>query len=111
MDVLFAQGKHAQQHPIKIIYLETLTPLDFQAQAMFVVPKRIFKKAHDRNKLKRRMKEAYRLEKNNFYAQLQSQNKKVVLAFIYTGKAAEDFNSIQKALLKLLGKIMGAKSN
>ncbi len=79
------------------------------AQAMFVAPKRNFKKAHDRNLLKRRMREAYRLNKNSFYQQLELAGKKVLLAFIYTAKKQEDFLVIENAVKKLLA--LAAKSS
>ena len=106
MDVLFAKGKHTQATPIKLVYLVTSTPLEFQAQAMFVVPKRGFKKAHDRNKLKRRMKEVYRLNKNLFYSALDSQKKHVVLAFIFTGKKIETYDVIKTSMHKLLNNLV-----
>lgn len=68
---------------------------------MFVVPKRQFKRAHDRNKLKRRMREVYRLNKNSFYENLNSVNKKMILAFLFVGKKQEDYVTIEKAVLKL----------
>lgn len=102
MEFLFASGKSSHAAPIKLIYMSGAEDLPFPAQAMFVVPKRLFKRAHDRNKLKRRMKEVYRLNKNNLYNTLQLKEKKVVLAFIYTGKVITDYQTIEKALLKLL---------
>ncbi|MBA3666092.1 MAG: ribonuclease P protein component, partial [Bacteroidetes bacterium] len=69
-------------------------------QAMFVVPKRQFKKAHDRNKLKRRMREAYRLHKSEFYEGLRVTDKKLILAFIFVGKKIEEYSTIEKAIVK-----------
>jgi ribonuclease P protein component len=101
IDLLFEKGKHQIAHPVKMIWIETPVNLIYPAQVMFVVPKRQFKKAHDRNKLKRRMREVYRLNKNSFYENLNSANKKMILAFLFVGKKQEDYLTIEKALLKL----------
>jgi ribonuclease P protein component len=82
--------------------METGVALAFPAQAMFVVPKRNFKRSPDRNKLKRRMREAYRLSKSGFYEALEQEGKKLVLAFIYTGKKQESFSVIDASVKKLL---------
>jgi len=86
--------------------METDVEMAFPAQVMFVVPKRNFKKAHDRNTLKRKMREIYRLNKNVFYDLVNAQGIKLVIAFIYTGKVEEPYATIEPALLKLLGKII-----
>lgn len=98
MDLLFSKGSSTFGHPLKFIFIAVETNLQFPAQALFVVPKRQFKKAHDRNKLKRRMREAYRLNKLNFYEQLNSANKKIICAFIYVGKKQEEYATIEKAI-------------
>ena len=105
MEVLFKNGLSSATYPIKLVYLETPVDLFYPAQSMFVVPKRLFKKAHDRNTIKRRMREIYRLNKAVFYEGLMEKNKKMILAFIYIGKKEEDYQTLQKALLKLLQKI------
>ena len=102
MDLLFSKGKNRLIHPVKITFLETPVNLQFPAQAMFIVPKRQFKKAHDRNKLKRRMREAYRLNKGDFYKHLNSMNKKIILAFIFVGKKIEEYPIIEQAIIKQL---------
>lgn len=103
---MFKRNKGLNVIPLKAVYLETPVPLVFPAQAMFVVPKKNFKRAVDRNKLKRRMREVYRLHKNAFYENLQLENKKMLIAFIYTGKKTEDYATIEKSLLKLLSGIL-----
>jgi ribonuclease P protein component len=102
MDVLFSKGKSLTNYPIKLVYLETPVNLEFSAQAMFVAPKRSFKRAHDRNKLKRRMREAYRLNKNTFYENLKTLDKKLILAIIYIGKKTEDYGMIETSIVKSL---------
>lgn len=105
MELLFKEGLSHASYPIKLVYLETPVNLIYPAQAMFVAPKRLFKKAHDRNTLKRRMREAYRVFKGEWYTSLEEKNKKVLLAFIYISKKEEDFEAIDKAIQKLLRKI------
>ena len=79
-----------------------ITPL----QVMFVVPKRNFKHAHDRNKLKRRMREAYRLNKQAIYDVLNPGGKKIIIAFIYTAKQQQHYPEIASAVTKLLGHVV-----
>ena len=109
MELLFGKGSSINAYPVKLVYSETPVDLDFQAQAMFVVPKRNYKKAHDRNKLKRRMREIYRLNKSTFYEALRLKNKKLIVAFIYTGKKQEEYSVIEKSILKLLNGVLNPK--
>lgn len=98
MELLFSKGKNNFVYPVKFIFTEVNTKLQYPAQALFVVPKRQFKKAHDRNKLKRRMREAYRLNKLNFYKGLKTSNKIIIAAFIYVGKKPEEYKTIEKSI-------------
>lgn len=102
MEVLFKEGLSQVSYPIKLVYIETPVNLIFPAQSMFVVPKRLFKKAHERNTLKRRMREVYRLNKNSLYDVLKEKDKKALLAFIYIGKKEEEYIVVEKAIKKLL---------
>ncbi|HOZ86912.1 MAG TPA: ribonuclease P protein component [Bacteroidia bacterium] len=105
IDLLFQKNKSSVAFPLKAVHIETATELLFPAQVMFVVPKRNFKKAHDRNTIRRRMREAYRLAKNSFYDKLKLQNKKLLVALIYTGKKEENYAVIETAVLKVLNSI------
>ncbi len=102
IDLLFAKGLSLTQMPVKLIFKTALTSQLYPCKAMFVVPKKKFKRSPDRNLLKRRMREAYRLNKNSLYNKLNDKGVKINCAFIFIHNQIEDFNMIDKAILTLL---------
>jgi ribonuclease P protein component len=103
IDKLFTEGKSIFVHPVKMVYLETQIQSDYPVQVAITVPKRNFKKAVQRNLIKRRLREAYRLNKSKFYKGLGE--KQVALFFIYSGKSACEYREIEKAIIKGLNKL------
>lgn len=101
---LFKEGKSFPVFPLRVIYLETENK-DVHLQSGFSVSTRHFKHAVDRNRIKRLMRESYRLQKNTFLNHLQESDKSIAVFFIYTGKELPDYHLIYektgKALLKL----------
>lgn len=103
---LFTKGDSFLVFPIKVVFLKADGSLPFQAQAAFAVSKKNFKRAVKRNLLKRRMREAYRLNKNLFYSELSSRELQVSVMFIFVGKELLEFSFIEKSMILALKKIM-----
>lgn len=73
------------------------------AKVLFSVSKKRFKKAVDRNLLKRRMRESYRLQKQEFlFPVIESIQKQLVFSVVYIGKEINDTVSMAKKMQKVL---------
>ena len=93
---LFEEGVSIKNFPFRLVYITTEKP---PIKSSFSVPKRNFKKAVDRNRIKRLIKEAYRLEKKNLFKTLSFNS---VFMITFLGKKEPTFSETQKKIGELL---------
>ena len=107
IDQLFAEGKAVTAFPIKLIYLKIEHESPYKIQAGVSASKRNFKKAVDRIRIKRLLREAYR--KNKYLIYESEHTKKHIFMFIYLGKKEVDYHIIEEKMQIILQKFLELK--
>lgn len=98
---LFEKGSSFFLYPFRVVYMPLGPDRNETNQVLFSVSKRKIRRAIDRNYIKRRMKEGYRLNKGL----ISSLEVKYKIAFIYLAPELADFHTLQAKVQKALGKI------
>jgi ribonuclease P protein component len=104
IDQLFKEGTTIVAYPLRFLYITPEGDQLSQSKAGFSVPKRNFKRAVDRNLLKRRIREAYRLQKDSYYQFAEESGLHFAGMFIYVAKEILAYEEIDKAVTKVLTK-------
>lgn len=99
---LFTLNKNIRLYPFKLVWLIEPADKTFTPKIGVSVGKRSFKRAVDRNFIKRRMREVFRLNKHLLYEGLQEQNIQLACMFIYTGKDIMSYDAMNKRMEQLL---------
>ena len=111
---LSKQTQQFFQYPLKASCLFTVTDSDSPVQVVFPVAKRSFKRAHDRNGIRRLLRESYRLQKNFLYKELLIHQTSCVLAISYIAKEKVPYRDIYNAttiLIQSIAKTASKHSN
>lgn len=106
MDELFKKNDfHLSKHPFRLVAKRTDLPTHQSFQIGFSVPKRLFKRAPDRNKIKRLMREMIRKNKSYIENPLQQNNEQLALFLIYTGKEILSFKDFEEKIVFILQRL------
>ncbi len=108
IEELFGKGKSFTNFPFRICW--QLVDDEVGIKVGFTASSRNFKNATDRNRIKRIMREAYRLQKNELQAQMQLQNKGMHLFFIFTGKEITAYELVFEKMTSVLKKLLKTTS-
>lgn len=104
--LVFERGRVFQSYPFRVIYYQTSLPEKVCAQFAVAVPKKKIKTAVHRNLIKRRCREAYRLNKSLLYDVLDRKNRQLAIIFIYTSKEVMTYKAIQEKIILILERLI-----
>ena len=104
--MLFDNGNIFYSPMFKIVWIKNTVRTSFPAQVAFSVSKKGFRKAVDRNMIKRRIREAYRLNKQKLYDSLNSINVQIAFIIIFRENNIPDYQRIERSISELLDKLI-----
>ena len=103
IEQLFADGHSFAQYPLRIVYrIHPKNTPEELPQFFISVPKRKFKRAVKRVWLRRRIREAYRLNKHIIP---DMGDKSIDMAFLYTAADMQDYAHIEQRMIDTLNKL------
>jgi len=102
---LFDDGAKWNFFPFRIIVLKCQIPSKYPVQLLISVPRSLYRKAVDRNRIKRLIREAYRKNKYILYESLEEVHLQKMVCIQYTAKEILSFQLIQEKIILLLQRL------
>lgn len=100
---LFKEGQSGFVYPFRYMFYVEEAPQS-EVAVLFSTPKKFHKRANKRNVLRRRMREAYRLNNKELHATLG--NRRLEFAIVYSSKTIHDYKTIENGVKRVLQQIM-----
>lgn len=108
---IFEDGKHLKVYPFILRYKPTALNSDAPFQIVISVPKRNFKKAVDRNRIKRQVREAARKNKHLIESEFSNQKQQFALFLMYTAHKGEPYHLINHKIEMLFKRLVESINN
>ncbi|WP_343033472.1 ribonuclease P protein component [Maribacter luteus] len=108
IEQLFKEGKHLSSFPYKLIYLKMDEPMEVRFKTGVAVPKKNFKSAVKRNRIKRLLRETYRLNKHLVFNNSEGN---FTFLILYLGKDMPTYKQVEKGMLAILQKFLNKIDN
>ena len=108
IEKLFAGGKTFLVFPVKVVYMIVDEPMDFPIKIGVSASKKNFKTAVDRNRIKRLLRENYRLNKHPLHDYMTNNGKQVALFFMFIDKTLPENSLLQKKMPLIIDKLIKA---
>lgn len=105
IEELFEKGRVFHLSPFKVVWLQCDYEGKYPAKVLISVPARNFKKATDRNYLKRLMREAYRKNKNIICQPEKERGKKIAFMLFYSGKIIIPYQEVESKIVLILQRL------
>lgn len=106
IEQIFAVGKSFAQYPLRVLYIELDEPTAPTLQCAFSASTRHFKRAVQRNRVKRLMREAWRLQKNELTEHLEGVSKKLAVFIIYTNSELPAYSLVFEKTSRLIQRLI-----
>ncbi len=106
IDRLFNEGQQLRSYPFTVYFAQESNTENKAFQLVFSAPKRAFKRAHDRNFIKRLMKETFRKQKHALENTLVTQHQQWAFFIIYNQRELPVYADLEKSMTKMLQKLV-----
>lgn len=106
MQALIKGGRGISEPPIRLVAMSMQLPTPAAVQAAFAVPKRHMKRAVQRNRVKRLMREAYRGEKQRISDAFATRGEQYALLFIFQSGEVLPWPEVQRRITRLVDRLL-----